>query len=451
VRASLAVDTTDRQFGIKAPKWQDVAKYRQCNPARQAVYETLSGLIQQIPDSRFRARRRAFTRGGAVTPEFLVAFLLFTVADGGRRGVSHLLEDFWEQSASWRAPLPTPQPLSTPSICNARGGLSHEVFRDLLWALDAQLHTQGRGKRWRGRRVFAVDGRKVNLNRSEQLQRAFGAPEGAHCPQALFSLLIDVCERRPVDFEIDGHLANEREHLGRMLDSLQSGDVLILDRGYPSHEVLRDLVQRGVDFVIRLPASNGFAALDRFRDSGARDAQVCIASPRPEHAELELRMVRREGQGGASYYLTSLARGDFDRSAICELYRMRWEIEECFKLGACGLLDQGLFRSKSENGVRQELGALTLLIALSRVLAVEADAVTADPTRRTSQKAAVLAVTKLVIVAALGGSAPGLARAVAGAFARLQRAQERVRNPRSFPRRSLRPTPKWGPNGRRGG
>jgi hypothetical protein len=157
-----------------------------------------------------------------------------------------------------------------------------------------------------------------------------------------------------------------------------------------------------------------------------------------------------ESGDGAAFYLTSLPRADFDRAAIGELYHLRWQVEECFKLTACGLLDQGLFRSKSENGVRQEIGALTLLVAMSRVLATQADRITDDPSKRTSQKAAVLATAKLVILATLGGAAQ-LDRALQRALERLLRAQESTRKPRSYPRRSLQPAPKWRPSGRRGG
>jgi hypothetical protein len=107
-----------------------------------------------------------------------------------------------------------------------------------------------------------------------------------------------------------------------------------------------------------------------------------------------------------------------------------------------GLLDQGLFRSKSENGVRQEIGALTLLIALSRALATAVDAAENRPTKRTSQKAAVIAVAELVALAALHANLRSLDRALDCAVERLLRAQEIIRPTRSFPRRSMRPAPK---------
>ena len=100
--------------------------------------------------------------------------------------------------------------------------------------------------------------------------------------------------------------------------------------------------------------------------------------------------------------------------------------------------------------MRQEFRALTLLVALSRVLAAHADHIVDDPDRRTSQKAPAFAVTKLVVISALGGSRESLAEAVIQALERMLRSQEHVRKGRSFPRRSLKPATKWCPSGRRG-
>jgi hypothetical protein len=47
----------------------------------------------------------------------------------------------------------------------------------------------GSTHRWHGRRVFAVDGTKINVQRGDELAGAFGVPSGAHCGQVLVSTL----------------------------------------------------------------------------------------------------------------------------------------------------------------------------------------------------------------------------------------------------------------------
>ena len=85
------------------------------------------------------------------------------------------------------------------------------------------------------------------------------------------SVLLDVCARAPVDVEVSPFASSERDHLFSMLPSLERGDLVVLDRGYPSHEILQTLVEEGLDFLIRVPSSHTFAAIDELRESDGDD------------------------------------------------------------------------------------------------------------------------------------------------------------------------------------
>ena len=398
-----------------------------------------------------------FTRNGDLSPELLVVFLVYMAADSNRRGVRHLLADFWAEAEELGLELPRETPVSATAICNARQRLDANVFRDVLYSLaDASadgVAAQGPST-WKGRRVYAVDGQKVNLRRTDDLHRHFGTPENAHCPQALYSVLVDVCARMPVDFELSGYRTSERDHLARMLDSLASGDVLILDRGYPSHEILQELDQRSIDFVIRVPASQSFAAIDEFRKSGRTDAIVTIEPPEgapEEWRRLNLRLVRCEGPQGPAFYLTSLNEEQASHAEIVDLYRQRWQIEEYFKVFTGEYIGQRQFRSTMPPGVHQEFGALTLLYALSRIVAAKANEQVEVDGAYISQKAAVLAMGTLFMKVALAPTAPEGLRFIERAMRRLLRTLDQARPGRAHPRRSFKPSPKWGPTGRRGG
>ena len=421
------------------------------------MYQTLTDIVRSISSSRVGVGQYDFTRNGDLSPELLVVFLVYMAADSNRRGVRHLLADFWADAEELGLELPRATPVSATAICNARQRLNPDVFRDALYALsDSSVDgVAARGAAtWRGRRVYAVDGQKVNLRRADDLDQYFGTPENAHCPQALYSVLVDVCARLPLDFELSGFRTSERDHLARMLDSLTAGDLLILDRGYPSHELLQDLASRSIDFVIRVPASQSFAAIDEFRESGKLDSDVTIAIPAdaPEDwRELTLRLVRNEGPQGPAFYLTSLRKEEASHADIVELYRMRWEIEEYFKVFTGEYVGQGLFRSTMPSGVRQEFGALTLLYAMSRIVAGKANEQVEVDGAYVSQKAAVLGMGTLLMKVALAPSEPEALQFVERAIRRLLRTLDRARPRRSYPRRSFKPTRKWGPMGRRGG
>jgi len=387
----------------------------------------------------------------------MVTFMLHMVADGNRRGIRHLLPDFWEHAADHGLPLPTDVPVSASAICQARQRLNADVFRDLLYELsyspaDGQATVSDR--RWRGRRVYAIDGAKINVRRSPDLEFAFGVPEGAYCPQVLMSTLVDVCSRMPVDFEVSGYRGSEREHLLRMLDSMERGDLVVLDRGYPSHEILQAYTEAGIDFLVRVPASHTFAAVDRFRLSGASDAIMTLDFPRgsdPEWRPLQVRLTRIEGPDGPAFYISSLVdREEISTADIAELYHMRWEVEEYFKLFTSEYIGQKQFRSTSAQGIVQEIAALTLFLAMSCLLADAADDALPHLDEFPSQKGAVLTLATYLARILLDPNSNTAQATVTRAIRRIQMTRDRRRPDRSHPRRSFKPKPKWGPAGRRG-
>src|SRR5262249_18189890 len=164
---------------------------------------------------------------------------------------------------------------------------------------------------------------------------------------------------------------NEREQLFKLLDSTRSGDILVLDRGFPSYEVIETLFARGVDFVIRVPAQKSFPAIDEFVRSNRRDGRVVLVRERTKHDDprgpFELRAVRRAGADGRPVVLlTSLSRAEFSTAKIIDLYRRRWEIELAFRLEKGDYIGHGQFHSRVPDGVKQEVFSMLLFFTLSR-------------------------------------------------------------------------------------
>ena len=242
----------------------------------------------------------------------LTTMLLYMVADANRRGYELLLDALWDEARSHGLRLPTEVPISAASFCEARAKITPRLLRRMVHEIATHaFQDEGVSRRWRGRRVFALDGSKINLQRSPDLHRAFGTPHDAHCPQLLLSVLLDVCAKHPVDFEIAPFASDERQHLLAILPSLAEGDLLILDRGYPSHEILQALVQAKIDFLIRVPASSTFRVVDELRASGQSE-RVCELAPPPgspsDWAGLTLRAVKIPVPDACdAYFLTSLA------------------------------------------------------------------------------------------------------------------------------------------------
>lgn len=379
------------------------------------------------------------------------------VADGNRRGYRHLLDGFWDEARSFGLDLPSEKPVAAASFCTARPKITSELLRSMLQDFAATSFDKvfGAEQRWHGKRVFAVDGTKINLQRSPDLEAAFGVPEGGYCPQVLVSVLLDVCAKAPVDVEVSSYASSEREHLFGMLHGLQRGDVLVLDRGYPSHAVLQTLVQDGIDFLIRVPASHSFAVIDELRDNTGDDYLFYIDPPEGSPSDwkrITVRVVRLQGPDGTeSFFVTTLRRSPFSRQKLRELYHLRWEAEEFYKLMKGPYIGQGQFRSKSPAGVQQEIHALVLFLAIARLLMATAAQATGADYDSLSQKSAVLGLAAYVTRLFLTNDPDYVILELQALLRRIARTRERPRPGRSFPRVSFRPGLRWGPGGRCGG
>lgn len=379
------------------------------------------------------------------------------VADAGRRGYELLVSRFLDEAGGGidRAD----GGFSGPAFCKARRKMPPAYMRWLLHrtadAFDARF---GAGLRWlNGRRAFAVDGSKFNLRRHGGLRAAFGVPDGAHCPQMLVSTLFDVVAKVPHDIVAGPYASSERSHLLEMLDRLRTGDVLVLDRGYPSFEVFCALTDRGIDFAIRVPSSCSFKGVDDFMQSGGTDYRVLLLPPAKgalrgrEPVEVRAVLIRGPGGGEPTVILTSLRKREASRRALAGLYRMRWEVEEFYRIGKSDYAGQGQFRAKSEDGVLQEVTALALFVGACRYMMAMGAGRAKGGYASLSAKTGILATGDYLVRLFLESDPERLEKCLARLLARIVHVTYPKRPGRKYPRRSLKPAPKWGARGRRAG
>ena len=422
--------------------------------ASRQLFELISSILASASDPKLRSSPRHFSRDGILTPDLLVTLLLFMIGDSNRRGYRHILDAFWDECASHGVSLPSEQPVTAAAFCQARAKLSSDMLRHVLHEASARVERSFRKlSLWQGRRVFAVDGSKINLRRSGELDATFGRPHGGHCPQATVSSLVNVANTVPYDVVVGPYGACERQLLLDHLSVLRRGDVLVLDRGYPSHEILRILQDHGIDFLVRVPASHTFDAIDTFRQSGGNDYRVVLApsgDARRGDEPIELRAVKiSKPSGDESVFLTTLRRSKFSRARIAELYRKRWEAEEHYKLQKSSYFEQHQFHAKSALGVRQEILGQAIYTVIARFLLAAAAKHVDAPYHELSVKSAVLGLADYLTRMCLDDPEAAL-EWLPRFLARIARTRDKRRPGRYCPRRSFKPGPRWGPNGRRG-
>jgi hypothetical protein len=201
-----------------------------------------------------------------------------------------------------------------------------------------------------------------------------------------------------------------------------------------------------------VPESGSFDVIAWLRQTRGDDYRVILGPRRnaPKTVkDIEVRVVRiTDRSGQASFYITSLRRTHFSRTAIRELYGKRWEAEELFKLEKSSYFGQRQFHARQPHGIRQEILAQTLFVVLARFLQATAADVHDDDYHDLSTKTAILGLANYLTRICLDDPTkadqwlPRLLR-------RIVRTRDKKRPGRSYPRRSFKPNRRWGPYGRR--
>jgi len=414
----------------------------------------LAELLKSSADSGLKKKRGHFTRGGPIQPDLLVTLLLYLVADGGRRGYRHTLDAFWDEAKRSGLTLPTAEPVSAAAFCKARRKLKPQAIRGLLHDVAHQFERDhGKQHRFAGRRVLAIDSSKISVQRSPELFAEFGRATCSLTPQISVNVLFDVISKTPLDASIAPFSSDERDHVSLFLAHLRPGDVLVLDRGYPSYALLHQLKSLGIDFVVRVPTKNGFTGIAEFVKSGRLDQQLVLDGKKNQSEQpLELRAIRScDPQGHPWVLVTTLHRSEFSPTKIRELYARRWQIELFFRLEKGDYLGHHQFHARTPDGVRQELFGLLLFVALTRHLMASAARIHRVTYVEISQKGAILAVSRRLVDLLLEKHPVHARQLLADLLHRVQSRLDKPRPGRSFPRRSFRPRPRWNSDGRFGG
>jgi len=97
-----------------------------------------------------------------------------------------VLAELWEQCRKLGIALPQPRPVARSSIAKARRRVDPGFFHEVHGII---LEHAGEGPGWKGHRILAIDGTRMNLPRP-LAGEGYATPNGgAHHPQGLVSCL----------------------------------------------------------------------------------------------------------------------------------------------------------------------------------------------------------------------------------------------------------------------
>jgi hypothetical protein len=272
----------------------------------------------------------AFARRRKLPLPALVAVML----SGMRKSVQTELDEFFAHLEE-RAQLV--RHVSEQAFAKARAKLSTTAIPALNDWLVARADADGFVPRWRGRRLVAADASTLRFGR-----RACHATRAASADQVAFGLYLPGAEMMLAASLHSVH-EGERQMLFQHLDRLSDGDLLLMDRGYPSRWLVAALNARDIGFCMRVERAGkgGFACVRDFLRSSDDERIVTLAAPdRRDATDYEcpaapqtVRLIRHvSSTGKIRVLMTNLFDPvAFPRDDFGDLYHRRWRIEEAFK------------------------------------------------------------------------------------------------------------------------
>jgi hypothetical protein len=262
--------------------------------------------------------------------------------------------------------------MSQQAFSEARKKLKWEAFRELFEATVEAMY-QGTIKRWRGYRLLAIEGSKINLPNDPQVREYFGTSgAGNSSPCAQGSILYDIENDLVVDARIEPMARDERtlaeEHIKKLTKMETFGKELILfDRGYPSIGLIGVLFEAGIDFVMRVREKFdlGIDAL------GLGDHRVTLE--KGGRGPVEVRVVKfRLGGGEVETLMSSLMDTKrYKRGSFKALYFKRWPIETKYD-EVKGKLEAENFSGILADNIRQDFYAAMTLVNIAAGIYEEA-------------------------------------------------------------------------------
>jgi len=327
-------------------------------------------------------------------PSALTVYLVLALCLFPGEAYQEILQIFW---AAWFAldgqpPLPVP---NKSSLCRARQRLGAPVMARLFMAIARPLATaETPGAFWRGYRVMAIDGFTMEVPQSELNEQAFGGQCSDHhkrvgLPQLRAVGLAECGTHALLDVEQGRYNDSERWLAAMLARSLQPGMLELADRGFFDVQLWRLHHQTGAHLLWRIKANVATKVLRALED-GTYIARVTPQKkaypPGQRPKPVEVRVIEFCVQGSPE--LIRLATSLLDPHSapapdLARLYAERWECEGTYDELKTHQRGAGIvLRSRTPDGVRQELWAHLIVHFGARSIAAEAAMARAlDPDR----------------------------------------------------------------------
>lgn len=212
------------------------------------------------------------------------------------------------------------------AFSKGRQRINPEAFHELFDSITTGFYEDADIKKYRGYRVCAIDGTKYNLPNTKELEEKYGMQRLSNQVQALGSCLYDVLNGMLLDVQLFPYNANERElakiHIEALKNMKNDKELLLMDRGYPSAELFKEIEEKGFKFVARCEPN--------FIRGMRLNGNDCTVEHKFKNGiTCTLRIIRFKLYNGKEEIIaTNLFGEEYTIEDFRDIYHLRWGIEE---------------------------------------------------------------------------------------------------------------------------
>lgn len=307
-----------------------------------------------------------------------------------------------------------PARVTSSAIIQARDRLGKEPLAALFTLIaDHWVDRSADEHRWRGLRVYGVDGTTLRIPDTQENEEAFGRPKTGRgrsgYPQLRLVALM-VLRSHELASVAFGRYADSEVTLAESLWSkVPEKSLILVDRGFISYLVFHRIQSGGTErhWLTRAKKNLKWSKVKRL---GPNDHLVEIPinkSLRRKHPEMPqtipARAIRYQRRGFRSQLLLTslLDHTAYPAAEIVELYHERWELELGYdELKTHTLERQEALRTRTPERVRQEIWGLAIAYNLVRLeMERAAEKLRLPPTRISFRHSLMLIRTFLLVTA----------------------------------------------------
>jgi len=301
----------------------------------------------------------------------------------GKQGLQREMDSFFRETENEEFSI---RRITKGGFSKSRRNLAPEAFlelNDIVWrGFYQQVDYLG----YHGHKLLAVDGTFLNLPNHDSIREEFGIRDmgrgtNKDVPKSmcLLSMLYDPVNYLNLDVQMGETDGSELQLLLKHLPKIDKGDIVMLDRGYPSRYLFSILVSKGSHFIVRMKPN--WLPVKEFIKSRKKDITVTMEVPdgdferyRKEFPEMrktvKCRMIKVRAENGEEQILcTSLLDPvKYKLQELGELYCIRWAIEESYKMYKARVQVEA-FSGKTATAVKQDIYAKALMMTMCAALA----------------------------------------------------------------------------------